>query len=474
MQGLVKPAIVVFAAVLVSGAVRAAELPDSHCGLPCVQPNPADGCSFGEAVFFLFYDDEEIDICATWQFAYASARSHFWYHQPCSDFGAYCAGGISDVDVYSSWCGSLVSADAYWPGGGEDCQDMSYLPGIAACKHSAVYYPVNDHWLLHAEGSVWRWGSSCHLPPPPPGGTWIDFEASGYGSGIAFSAVELEVLPHGRDGETWQGELLAMFWPQPASGGPNRIEREITMLLWNDFPADAAWRMGIGTLVIDSGLVSDPGDPNAPATQTTYFNAEPGVHELKLTKLTFTDAVLDVDGSGRFNQLDVLALGGMIDPNAPSDPNNPDPNTAAWDLNASGCIDEGDIAVMDWLVDLGLDSGIFADLDRNGEVDCDDLEGVDQHFGWDLDDDGYRIQLDENLDGETDDWDRHWVYQAVLQGDVDADGDVDIADLSALMDAYGSCDGQGAFNPYADVDRDGCVGSADMSALLTNYGLGCN
>jgi fibronectin-binding autotransporter adhesin len=57
-------------------------------------------------------------------------------------------------------------------------------------------------------------------------------------------------------------------------------------------------------------------------------------------------------------------------------------------------------------------------------------------------------------------------------GDVDIDGDVDLADLGALLAAFDSMDGDPLFDPDADFNDDGWINLADLGTLLANYGFG--
>lgn len=59
-----------------------------------------------------------------------------------------------------------------------------------------------------------------------------------------------------------------------------------------------------------------------------------------------------------------------------------------------------------------------------------------------------------------------------VPGDIDGDGDVDQADLGALLGAYSSAEGDPNWNPDADFDGDGDVDQADLGTLLGNYGFG--
>jgi hypothetical protein len=65
-----------------------------------------------------------------------------------------------------------------------------------------------------------------------------------------------------------------------------------------------------------------------------------------------------------------------------------------------------------------------------------------------------------------------YLIDANWPGDVDADGDVDLADLATLLAAYDTCAGDPGYNPAADLDDDGCVELSDLAMLLANYGAG--
>ncbi len=58
-------------------------------------------------------------------------------------------------------------------------------------------------------------------------------------------------------------------------------------------------------------------------------------------------------------------------------------------------------------------------------------------------------------------------------GDINGDGEVDLADLAILLSCYGSCEGEPGYVPAADLQPDGCVDLADLAILLAHYGETC-
>lgn len=62
------------------------------------------------------------------------------------------------------------------------------------------------------------------------------------------------------------------------------------------------------------------------------------------------------------------------------------------------------------------------------------------------------------------------VIPSISPGDIDGDGDVDLADLAALLASFGTCFGDPGFLANADLNDDGCVGLADLAVLLAHFG----
>lgn len=59
------------------------------------------------------------------------------------------------------------------------------------------------------------------------------------------------------------------------------------------------------------------------------------------------------------------------------------------------------------------------------------------------------------------------------RGDVDADGCVNMTDLTRMLSGFGACVGEPSFDPYADVDGTNCVDMGDLLTILSGYGTPC-
>jgi hypothetical protein len=63
--------------------------------------------------------------------------------------------------------------------------------------------------------------------------------------------------------------------------------------------------------------------------------------------------------------------------------------------------------------------------------------------------------------------------QIKLMGDVNGDGKVNMDDISAVLDAFGSYPGHSRWNPNADLDPNNRIDMSDVVLVLSNFGKSC-
>jgi hypothetical protein len=96
----------------------------------------------------------------------------------------------------------------------------------------------------------------------------------------------------------------------------------------------------------------------------------------------------------------------------------------------------------------------LADCNSNGVVDADDISSG--------------RSADANGNGVPDECD-----PTGCPGDVNGDGTVDLADLAALLSAFGAATGDPEFNAAADFDANGSIDLSDLATLLSAFGQDC-
>jgi len=140
----------------------------------------------------------------------------------------------------------------------------------------------------------------------------------------------------------------------------------------------------------------------------------------------------------------------------------PNPNSGPGESIARAINDAGD--AVGWASDWNAEYGCGA-LWRNGvPYDLNDLIDPECEFhvwiAYDIDDRG-RILAGGSLADPY----ALLLLLPIKPGDIDGDGDVDTADLLALLAAWGPCEGC-----PEDIDGNGVVNTADLLTLLANWG----
>lgn len=374
------------------------------------------------------------------------------------------------VNVSATWhpsteCGSCDPCEVFDFDGAADCSRLgSMASGASACAVAG--------WLDYASACA----SAATFEPSL---TWYEARTDYCGTRVSNDCVTGYLLG------SWAITQFSLAFA-PGSGSNTSwtvtVSSSIVNNLLGDAPTGAMARSVLLLRLLPIDTVDVIGlshaGPLSAATGMT-FNSSTGVwngeivtggiageYQLTTAEISFNDEFIDVDADRRLNALDVGALERLLGSTQVS-------HLEKWDFNSSGDIDAEDVLLLNAVVASGFQSGVFADADGDLDADCDDLTASVGKFGFELGDPEYFAALDADLDGVTDNNDRHWVHLKILPGDITADGVVGQADVGALLAAYGTCIGDPAYNIFADLDASGCVGQSDLGLLNAAYGSSC-
>ncbi|MCA9244789.1 MAG: hypothetical protein KDA32_12575 [Phycisphaerales bacterium] len=115
---------------------------------------------------------------------------------------------------------------------------------------------------------------------------------------------------------------------------------------------------------------------------------------------------------------------------------------------------------------------------RNDQAGRQRFDGAPQHFAPNYTGPVDLVAL--AFDGGGDDWDhlamdnlQYRIIAPPCPGDLDGNGQVDLADLAGVLAVFGSINGDANYLPAADLDSDQDVDLADLAGLLALFGTTC-
>ncbi|MBY0313806.1 MAG: hypothetical protein K2W85_17210 [Phycisphaerales bacterium] len=167
----------------------------------------------------------------------------------------------------------------------------------------------------------------------------------------------------------------------------------------------------------------------------------------------FSEGTGDVNGDGRFNSADIVALSALLGSQAINN------SLQRFDFDGDGTIDQDDVDFLQSLLACNLSAGKPGDLNGDNVINCADVCASGSAWETVASDANYRIQLDFDLDGDNDAADKAAFYAAAKPNcitDFNQDGAINTADIFAHLNAWFAGD------PSADVDGVVGLGVSDI------------
>lgn len=423
---------------------------------------------------YVVYDSDYVNCDKEW--ACVSAAAVVSDKFVCGSYASYC-----NVSDWESECNGKNITKA-------DPEDAS-CPNFDVCHwgaHAEIYAMQPDGVNETRDAYGVSWVSTCGTPcfggcHYPTGVYWASTYLNMYD--LSFTWKTGQHPPY----EYWTVRVDG-FIPDTMAAGthePKLRRAGFALYNWSTSTSAVLWQADDRTA--SQGFAYNPNDPNHPGgawmCQLSVTDDVPAYPRIVLMPVNFNDALYDVTGylaqdtEGRFNQADVTALNGQLGSTVPG-------LLARYDQNGDGTIDADDVAYLQRLVDLELDSGVFGDVNRDGEADCDDLQALLAAEGAELGDAAYEVTLDYDLDGVIDEADIAQLRENVCvfkRGDMNCDGNVNFADINPMVAAIqGKAVYQAAYPDCwwlnGDLNCDWAVNFADatlMVSCIQNAGCDC-